>query len=149
MVEPRLWYNRPAVDWEEALPIGNGSLGAMVFSGIERERLQLNADTLWSGQPREWDNPKALEILPEVRRLIFDGRYDEADRAVRGRQGVFNQSYLPMADLHIEVAETGDVDDYRRELDLGRAVVSATYTESGNRVGRSVLASFPDDVIAY
>ncbi len=149
MVEPRLWYNRPAVDWEEALPIGNGSLGAMVFSGIERERLQLNADTLWSGQPREWDNPKALEILPEVRRLIFDGRYDEADRAVRGMQGVFNQSYLPMADLHIEVAETGDVDDYRRELDLGRAVVSATYTESGNRVGRSVLASFPDDVIAY
>ncbi len=121
----------------------------MVFSGIERERLQLNADTLWSGQPREWDNPKALEILPEVRRLIFDGRYDEADRAVRGMQGVFNQSYLPMADLHIEVADTGDVDDYRRELDLGRAVVSATYTESGNRVGRSVLASFPDDVIAY
>jgi alpha-L-fucosidase 2 len=149
MIDQRLWYSRPAEEWEEALPIGNGSLGAMVFGGVERDHLQLNADTLWSGQPRAWNNPEALEVLPEVRRLIFDGRYEDADAAVRRMQGVFNQSYLPMADLFVDRAGGTDTAGYRRELDLGKAVVSTSYTESGSSVACTALASFPDKVIVY
>src|SRR5688500_5159024 len=72
--ELKLWYRRPAEEWVEALPIGNGRLGAMVFGGIERERLQLNEDSLWSGRPKDWNNPGAREALVEVRRLIAEGR---------------------------------------------------------------------------
>ena len=75
-----LWYRRPAPDWTEALPVGNGRLGAMVFGGVERERLQLNEDTLWAGGPYDPDNTNALAALPEARRLIFEGKYAEAQK---------------------------------------------------------------------
>jgi alpha-L-fucosidase 2 len=75
-----LWYTRPAQEWVEALPVGNGRLGAMIFGGLETEHLQLNEDTLWSGGPKEWNNPSARDQLPEVRRLLFAGRYIEADQ---------------------------------------------------------------------
>ena len=91
-----LWYRRPAQQWVEALPVGNGRLGAMVFGGVERERLQLNEDTLWTGGPREWNNPDAPKALAEVKRLLAEGKYVEADRAARGMQGVFTQSYAPV-----------------------------------------------------
>ena len=74
-----LWYDRPADRWTEALPVGNGRLGAMIFGGAREERLQMNEDTLWSGGPREWNNPGALEALPEVRKMVFEGRYHDAD----------------------------------------------------------------------
>jgi hypothetical protein len=80
-----LWYRQPAVAWTEALAIGNGRLGAMVFGGIGRERLQLNEDTLWAGGPYDPVNTNALEALPEVRQLIFDGKYDQADRLTSSR----------------------------------------------------------------
>src|SRR5437773_3154391 len=74
-----LWYKQPASKWEEALPIGNGRLGAMIFGGVGSERLQLNEDSLWSGAPQDADNPKALEALPEIRRLLFSGQYAQAE----------------------------------------------------------------------
>ena len=116
-----LWYRRPAQQWVEALPIGNGRLGAMVFGGIERERLQLNEDTLWSGGPRGWNNPNAPNALAEVRRLIAEEKYVEADRAARGMQGPYTQSFLPLGDLVLEF-EHGDIapGGYRRQLDLHR-----------------------------
>src|SRR5438094_941117 len=73
-----LWYRQPAKTWNEALPIGNGRLGAMIFGGVTSERLQLNEDSLWSGAPQDADNPAALEALPEIRKRLFDGKYSEA-----------------------------------------------------------------------
>src|SRR5690242_19181929 len=79
-----LWYRKPAEKWTDALPIGNGRLGGMVFGGIEDERLQLNEDTLWSGAPHEWNNPDAKKHLPEVRRLVLDQQdYVAADKVSR------------------------------------------------------------------
>ena len=79
----RLWYRQPAAAWTEALPIGNGRLGAMVFGGVDQERFQLNEDTLWAGGPYDPSHTNALAALPEVRQLIFEGKYDEADRLTK------------------------------------------------------------------
>ena len=78
--ETTLWYSAPAKKWDEALPIGNGRLGAMIFGGTTSERIQLNEDSLWSGAPQDADNPKALEALPAIRKLLFDGKYTEAEK---------------------------------------------------------------------
>jgi alpha-L-fucosidase 2 len=143
-----LWYTRQASLWVEALPIGNGSLGAMVFGGIGVERLQLNEDTLWSGGPRDWGTPGAPEVLPELRRLVQEGRYVEADRLSKKMMGPFTQSYLPLGDLHI-VFEHGDVaQDYRRSLHLGDGVAAVRYRLGTTRYSREILASHPDQVIA-
>src|SRR2546421_4663535 len=89
----RLWYRQPAAEWTEALPIGNGRLGAMVFGGVETERLQLNEDTLWSGYPRDTMNPDARTHLAELRRLVIDeGKYPEADRLSQRLQGPYTES---------------------------------------------------------
>ena len=117
-----LWYSNPANAWVEALPIGNGSLGAMVFGGVGRERLQLNDDTLWSGRPRNWDNPKAKDVLPEIRKAIFAGQYVEADALAKKMMGPYTESYQPLGDLTLTF-EHGDVGRaYRRELDLRTGV---------------------------
>ena len=143
-----LWYRRPATQWVEALPIGNGRMGAMIFGGIERERLQLNDDTLWSGGPKNWNNPKAPEALAEVRRLIGAEQYAEADRASRGMQGPFTQSYLPLGNLYLAF-EHGDVARgvYRRQLDIANAVAGVSYRIGATTYTREIFASHPDQVI--
>jgi alpha-L-fucosidase 2 len=142
-----LWYRRPAVQWVEALPVGNGRLGAMVFGGIERERLQLNEDTLWSGGPREWNNPNAPKALAEVRRLIAEEKYAEADRAARGMQGPYTQSFLPLGDLVLEF-EHGDIaGGYRRQLDLQTALAGVRYRIGKVSHVRELFASHPDQVL--
>ena len=99
-----LWYKKPAILWTDALPIGNGRLGAMVFGGVESERLQLNEDTLWSGGPREWNNPDAKQHLAEVRRLVLEQQdYVGADRECKQMQGPYNESYLTMANLAVRM----------------------------------------------
>jgi alpha-L-fucosidase 2 len=143
----RLWYERPATSWVEALPLGNGRLGAMVFGGVARERLQLNDDTLWSGGPRDWDNPRARELLPEVRRLIAAGDYPAADELCRGMQGPYNQSYQPLGDLLISF-EHGEAAGYRRELDLATAVARIAYRAGGVAFTRELFATAPGQVIA-
>jgi alpha-L-fucosidase 2 len=143
-----LWYRRPAQQWVEALPIGNGRLGAMVFGGIERERLQLNEDTLWSGGPRDWNNPNAPKVLAEVRRLIAEEKYVEADRAARGMQGPYTQSFLPLGDLVLEF-EHGDIAQggYRRQLDLQTALAGVRYRIGKVNYVREMFSSFPDQVL--
>ncbi|MEO8562488.1 MAG: glycoside hydrolase family 95 protein [bacterium] len=143
-----LWYRRPAGQWVEALPVGNGRLGAMVFGGVERERLQLNEDTLWSGGPRDWNNPKAPQVLAEVRKLIAEEKYAEADRAARGMQGPFTQSFEPLGDLTLAF-EHGDSarGGYRRQLDLESAVAAVTYKIGATTYTREVFSSRPDQVI--
>lgn len=144
----KLQYNSPAVYWTEALPVGNGRLGAMVFGGVECERIQLNEDTLWSGYPKDGTNPRAIQVLPEVRKQIEEGNYAEADRLCKEMMGPYTQSYLPFGDLRL-VMEHGDLHrDYTRQLDLERGLSLVEYTIGDVRYSREVLASFPDQVIA-
>lgn len=138
-----LWYAKPAANWNEALPIGNGRLGAMVFGGGRVEHLQINEDTLWSGSPKNWNNPEAKDHLPEVRRLVMDERdYPGADKVCQKMQGPYNQSYLPLADLKIEF-DSEDLEDYRRSLNLDTAI--ATVTLKGQT--REAFISAVDQVI--
>jgi alpha-L-fucosidase 2 len=142
-----LWYRQPAQKWVEALPVGNGRLGAMVFGGVEEEHLQLNEDTLWSGGPRSGDHPRSLAVLPEVRRLVFAGQYEQADRLSQQMQGHFTVSYLPMGDLFVCFPGQGEVTEYTRALDLEGAVSAVRYRVSGVPYTRTVFSSAPDQVI--
>ncbi len=85
----KLQYRTPAGAWTEALPVGNGRLGAMIFGGVEKERIQLNEDTLWSGFPKDWNNPRAKDVLPQVRRLVMEEQYEEADRLCKEMMGPY------------------------------------------------------------
>jgi len=144
-----LWYRRPAVRWEEALPVGNGRLGAMMFGGVGVERLQLNEDTLWSGGPTAWDNPTTKKVVPEIRRLIAAGDYVEADQQTKQAQGPYTQSYLPLGDLFIDLAHgDGGGRSYRRELDLATGIARVQYRLGDVTYTRDVLASHPDQIIA-
>src|SRR4051794_8480860 len=96
-----LWYSQPAGQWLEALPVGNGRLGAMVYGGVLAERIGLNEDTLWSGGPKDCDNPDALKTLPEIRALILKGEFAQAQKLGKKMLGPYTQSYLPMGDLRL------------------------------------------------
>ncbi len=145
---PVLWYSRAATRWVEALPIGNGRLGAMVFGDVARERLQLNDDTLWSGGPAVWDTAGARDVLPELRRLTLSGRYADADRLARRMMGPYTQSYLPLGDLWLTFEHGNVARDYRRELHLRDAVASVRYRVGDVRYTREVIASHPAGVVA-
>ena len=143
----RLEYARAAQRWVEALPIGGGRLGAMVFGGIGTERLQLNDDTLWSGGPSDTGNPTAREVLPRVRLAITEGRFVEADTRAKGLQGPYTQTYLPMGDLVLSF-EHGDIGaDYRRVLDLRNAVATTRFRVNTVHYTRETIASFPARVL--
>jgi len=146
-----LWYRQPAKEWVEALPIGNGRLAAMVFGGIEKERLQLNEDTLWAGGPYDPSNPDALQALPLVRQLIFEGKYREAHALVADRmlaKPMRQMPFQPVGDLLLSFSDAVDVDRYRRELDLDTAVARVTYTSDGVQFVREIFSSPVDQVIA-
>jgi alpha-L-fucosidase 2 len=145
-----LWYRRPAQQWTEALPVGNGRLGAMVFGGTEHERLQLNENTLWSGGPYDPDNADALAALPEARRLIFAGKYKEANDLIAQRmmgKPLRQQSYQPVGDLLLDFSGHDKATDYRRELNIDTAVATTTYRVGDVQFKREVFASHPDQVI--
>lgn len=144
-----LWYKRPASKWTEALPLGTGRLGAMVFGGVEIERLQLNEDTLWSGSPKDWNNPEAKEHLKEVRRLVLEQKdFVAAGELCKKMQGPYNQSYLPLGNLYLKFEGISGSEDYKRELDLDEAIARVTFKSGAIRYTREVLASAPDQVIA-
>ena len=148
-----LWYRRPAKRWLEALPVGNGRLGAMVFGGVGAERLALNESTFWSGAPDPTnDNPAGREQLPIIRKLMFEGKYPQAvdliTKHMLGRQGNYG-SHLPAGDLLLRMDHAeGPVGDFRRELNLDEAVATVGYTIGGVRFTREVIASHADHVIA-
>src|SRR5215813_2100991 len=125
-----LWYDKPASEWTEALPVGNGRLGAMIFGGPASEQLQLNEDTLYAGSPYDPNNPEALQALPEARRLIFAGKYKEAHDLVGAKmmaQPIKQMPYEPLGDLKISFRDHDNITNYRRELDLDTATVTTTY----------------------
>ncbi|MES1258693.1 MAG: glycoside hydrolase N-terminal domain-containing protein [Acidobacteriota bacterium] len=142
--ETIIWFSKPADKWTDALPVGNGRLGAMVFGGVKSERLQLNHDSLWSGHPRDWNNPDAKNHLAEVRRLVLeDENYTAADALCRKMQGPYNEAYQPLGNLHIEFESAGEAAGYRRELDLDSGIARVAF---GSRT-REVLSSAPDQAI--
>jgi alpha-L-fucosidase 2 len=145
----RLYYTEPARRWTEALPVGNGRLGAMVFGGVAYERLQLNEATLWSGGPKDWNNPGAREVLPQVRASIFAGDFVKATELARKMQGPYNQSYQPLGDLRLNFSDeaSGTASSYERALDLDRAVATVRYRVKEATFTREVFSSFPDQVI--
>ena len=145
-----LWYRRPARQWVEALAVGNGRLGAMVFGGVTRERLQLNEDTLWAGGPYDPANPDAPAALPEVRKLIFEGKYTEAHELVGEKmmaRPLKQMPYQTVGDLLLTFPDVQRVADYRRDLNLDTAVTSVSYTAGGVRFTREVFSSPVDQVI--
>jgi len=142
----KLWYRQPASIWTDALPVGNGRLGAMVFGGIETERIALNEDTLWSGSPKPWNNRDAKKVLPDVRRLAMEEKYHEADALSKKMQGPYNQSYQPLGNLILKF-DTPDAADYRRELDLDTGVASVVYRAGGAVFTREVFCSAKDRAI--
>jgi len=147
-----LWYQQPASEWTEALAIGNGRLGAMVFGGILEERLQFNDDTVWNGEPHEYQHEGAAKFLPEIRQLIADGRQDEAENlAMREFMSVplRQKSYQPFGDLRISFNNLENVSGYRRELDLDTAVASVTYNVGDVAYERRAFSSYPDQVIVW
>ena len=144
-----LHYDRPAGIWTEALPIGNGRLGAMIFGGVNEELLQLNEATLWSGGPvGENVNPNAYEFLAPARAALARGDYARASDLVKNMQGHFSQSYLPLGDLVLQQnTGSGTSTDYRRELDLRSGVATTRFTVDGVRYRRELFASAPGEVI--
>lgn len=159
--ELTIWHRQPAKNWNEATPVGNGRLGAMMFGGVVTERIQLNEDSLWSGAPQDADNPKAFEALAEIRKLLFAGNYAEAQKLAnrtlicrgpgsgRGHGSrIAYGSYQTLGDLRLAFNHgTNTVTDYRRELDLGTATASVSYEVDGVRFERELFASFPDQVL--
>jgi len=149
-IGPVLAYEQPAQAWEEALPVGNGRLGAMVFGGVATERIQLNEDTFWSGGAYDPINPEALEYLPQVRQLLREGRYREAqdlaDEKLMGRPRHL-QAYQPLGDLRLVMEGHDHPSDYRRELDLDRAVARVSYRVGDATFTREIFSSAPDQSI--
>jgi alpha-L-fucosidase 2 len=150
--ELKLWYKEPAQEWVEALPIGNGRLGAMVFGGTETERIQLNEESVWTGGPIERANPEALENLNKVRQLLFEGKYAEGDRLAQEkimgkRIDGGKHTYQTLGDLFLEFKGLGEISNYNRELDLHTATTTTTFESDGVHYSREIFASAPDQVI--
>jgi alpha-L-fucosidase 2 len=145
----KLWYAAPAREWTEALPVGNGRLGGMVFGRVSEELIQLNESTLWSGGPvPKVINPDAVNHLPEVRKVLLEGDFEKASALAKKIQGLFTESYMPLGDLVIkqQLSDTG-TSSYYRDLDLKNAVSTTTFTAGGVAYTRQVFSSAPDQVI--
>ena len=144
-----LWYAQPAAAWTEALPVGNGRLGAMVFGGVSEERLQFNDDTLWTGAPHDYAHKGAAKHLVEVRRLLAEGKQGEAEELAMQKMmsvPLRQMAYQPFGDVHLRFAE-GTPTDYRRDLNLDTGVASVTYRVGDVTFRREVFSSAPDNVI--
>ncbi|MGO4294269.1 glycoside hydrolase family 95 protein [Chitinophaga sp. RAB17] len=144
-----LWYRRPARVWEEALPIGNGRMGAMIFGGVADERIQLNESTLWDGYPLDADNPAALKALPEVRRLLFENKNNEAvklaSETMLGKPERI-KPYQSLGEVWLD-QPIANAEHYSRTLDLSTAVATVKYTSDGVEYTRENFASLAENVI--
>ncbi len=145
----KLWYTQPASQWMEAVPVGNGRLGAMVHGGIEDELLQLNEDTLWSGEPSATDNNDASRHLATIRRLVLEKHnYPAADEVALLMQGSYTQSYQPLGNLHIQLDHGNRAtSDYVRALDLDSAIATVQYRVENTIFTREIFSSAVDGVI--
>ncbi len=148
--ENRLWYRQPATRWEEALPIGNGRLGGMVYGGAADEQIQLNEDTLWSGFPRDTIQYSSQRYLKQTRELIMSGQYSEAEQLLnREMLGRDVEAYQPMGHFKLQHTELDGIpyDEFERELNLHTGITTTKYSYQGIRYMREVYASAPDDLM--
>ena len=163
----KLRYNQPADDWmKEALPIGNGYLGAMFFGGIEEEHIQFNEESLWSGGKGEWDEYNggnrsgAYKHLPEVRRLLAEGDYEKAHALAnkeltgiikenKGGKWIGFGAYQSFGDLHIRAQQDGEISNYIRQLDINKSVAEVSYRAGEVNHERTYFASYPKRVLVF
>jgi alpha-L-fucosidase 2 len=145
----RLTYDKPAAEWSEALPVGNGRIGAMDFGGTQEEHLQVNEGTLWGGGPHDYVNPEAYSHLKEIQQLIFSGKIDEAQKLASSLMGKppLLMPYQPFCDIRLHSSEPEQTKDYRRELNLDEAIAETDYTIGATRYRREVFISYPDQVL--
>jgi alpha-L-fucosidase 2 len=151
--ELELWYDSPAEDWNQALPIGNGRLGAMVFGGTSQERIQLNEESVWTRQG-SYEDRDGTDAIPQVRQLLFGGKYKEAqDLAVKEllqeRLPTGTNAYQTLGDLWITYEDTSEVSGYKRSLRLDSALVRVNYSRNGNEYRREIFSSAERDVIFF
>ena len=145
-----IWFNKPANIWEEALPLGNGKLGAMIFGGTERERIALNEETVWYGGHTDRNNPDAKEALPHIQQLIFDGKISEAESLMQtALAGCPNDMrvYQTLGDLMIDQENPGEILTYRRELDLNTAISTTTYCTADTEYEKEYFISAPENLL--
>jgi len=147
----KLWYQQPANNWDEALPVGNGRLGAMVFGDVYNERIQLNEESLWAGERFNTNNPNALRDLPHIRDLIFEGKIQEAyelgNKSLLGTPPRF-RSYQTLGDIYLSFDSAASFTDYKRELHLNSGISRTVFTINGITYIREIFASAPDNIIA-
>jgi alpha-L-fucosidase 2 len=145
----KLWYNEPATKWVEALPLGNGMMGAMVYGGTSSETIQLNEETIWAGGPNNNANPNALQAIPVIRRLMFEGRYAEAQAMATARvmsNTNHGMAYQPAGNLLLTFPGHEAATNYRRELDIANALASVSYLVNGVRFRREIFVSLAERV---
>ena len=144
-----LYYNKPADHWMDALPLGNGSLGAMCYSGIKSDKISLNHDTLWSGHPRKVIKDGAYDSYVGAQKMAMEGLYTEAnDELQQNFLTCWSQAYLPFGDL-VLTFDKKDVDNYERRLDLSNAVLTSSYNSNGKTYKKTAFISYPHDVLVY
>ena len=147
----KLWYDKPATQWVEALPLGNGRLGAMVFGDPAHEQFQLNEETVWGGSPYNNTNPKAKEALPRIRQLIFEGKNAEAQAlcgsTISSPQGANGMPYQTVGSLHLDFEGTDGYSNYYRDLDIEKAIATTRFTANGVTYTREAFTSFPDQLL--
>lgn len=144
----KLFYTKPAMKWEETLPIGNGSLGAMIWGETKRECLGLNEESLWSGYYRDKNNHKASKHLEECRRLVEKEEYEKAEKVIRETMlGEYNESYMPLGNLYFTFNHTEDITNYKRTLDLDHSVSEVSYQTGGHSYTREYFSSYPGKAI--
>jgi alpha-L-fucosidase 2 len=149
----KLWYKQPAQTWFQALPIGNGSLGGMVYGKVNRGNIQLNIGSLWTGHPIDRINPEAKAHLDSVRHLLFAGRYEKAQKMAQAkmmgkRLPVGEHTYQTLGNLHLNFLNSSPFNHYRRSLNLNNALVHITYDKNGVHYKREIFCSYPDKVMA-
>ena len=149
-----IWFNQPTNKWNEGLPIGNGSLGAMIYGTPEKEVICLNEETIWSGEKKFNDKKGGYKALDEIRQLLFDGEYVEAERVVgekllATRLPSGSNSYQMLANLLIENADLDSIKNYKRELDLNRSIVTTSFESKGVKYKKEYFSSFPDKVMVF
>ena len=145
-----LWYRQPAEKWVEALPVGNGRMGAMVYGGVPTERIQFNEHTLWVGEPHDYSHPGASKHLAAIRELLFAGKQKEAETLAMNEfmsEPLRQMPYQPFAELVLTFAQTEKVENYRRDLDLDQAVAGVVFDAGGVNFRREVFTSAPDQLV--
>ncbi|WEA00638.1 glycoside hydrolase family 95 protein [Mucilaginibacter sp. SJ] len=138
----------PAENWHECTPLGNGRLGAMVYGGVNDERIKINESSFWSGEPRNLQNPEAAQYLPEIRKLLNQGDNVKAEEIINSKLlGPNNECYLPMADIMMNFGSRGKFSNYKRKLDLSKALLTVEYDQNGDHFKRELFVSYPSQAI--